>query len=335
MKELNVNEKCNGCGFCIVSAPNYFGELPNGNAKAIKIMIDKMDEDQVTNVIRNCPENAIVVTEKEDFSGNKKKLKEYIINKIQKFNNEFKIEKVTKEEYEFWNGERGIYFNISDEWPPAYNSESAAKSAAKQRFREQCYSEQVYRPKLKEIFVNYKVNKLKPFYTDPSKEDSAYYEIVQKVNSFLQNIESELKAYNINVASEWSSYTYPVDEYTYYSLEHFDDRSMSSGIIDKLKSRGSYTTVDWYIDHNVKISPMIVDRKETLFGGYRDINKYYYTGLYDAANEYGKDLSNAIARQSSEISSDVVNDINKQLESLEEDIHRKLEKKIQELHTLF
>lgn len=82
MKELNVNEKCNGCGFCIVSAPNYFGELPNGNAKAIKIMIDKMDEDQVTNVIRNCPENAIVVTEKEDFSGNKKKLKEYIINNV-------------------------------------------------------------------------------------------------------------------------------------------------------------------------------------------------------------------------------------------------------------
>ena len=139
-----------------------------------------------------------------------------------------------------------------------------------------------------------------------------------------------MKTYNINVGSEWSSYTYPVDEYTYYNLEHFDDRSMSSGIIDKLKSRGSYTTLEWYMDHNVKVSSMIVDRKETFFGGYRDVNKYYYTGLYDAANEYGKDLSSAISRQSSEITNEVVKDINKQLERLEEHIHKELEKKIQE-----
>lgn len=333
MKELNVNEKCNGCGFCIASAPKYFKELSDGNAKVIKNFVDVIDSDQIENIIQNCPEGAISIINRHNFLDNQHEFRKYIVDKIQKYNDDFKIERVTAEDYTFWEKDRYIYFQTNDEWPPAYNSESAAKSAARSQFRDQCYSEQAYRPKLKEIFVNYKVNKLKPYYTAASNPDSAYFDIVCQVKEFLDGIASELDANGIECKSGWTSYEYPVDDSTYYQLEHFDDRSTSSGIIGQLKNRGRYTSIDWYIDHNVKISSMIVDTKRSIFGEH-DIYKYYYTGLYDAALEFGKDLSNAIAGQAREITNEAVKYMNEQLEKLEKDIHEQLKKKIDELDEL-
>lgn len=238
---------------------------------------------------------------------------------------------MTAEEFEFYKEETPIYFPVNEDWSAIYSSKSAAKSAARSVFMDQCYSEQAYRPKLKEIFVNYKVNKLRPYYLDPAQKESAYYDYVQKVNLFLQNIAEVLKANRIGIDEKWKIYAYPVDEYTYYGLEHFDDRSTYSGIIQKLKDRGEFTSADWYIDHNVSITPELIEIKKSLFGGDREVYKYYYSGVYSAAGEFGKDLGKAIARKSYEITKDAINEINTQLEKLEEDIHKQLCNKIDEL----
>ena len=36
MKQIIINEKCNGCGMCIVKCPKYFEENDDGNAQVIK-----------------------------------------------------------------------------------------------------------------------------------------------------------------------------------------------------------------------------------------------------------------------------------------------------------
>ena len=79
MKELNVNEKCNGCGFCIASAPKYFKELSDGNAKVIKNFVDVIDSDQIENIIQNCPEGAISIINRHNFLDNQHEFRKYIV----------------------------------------------------------------------------------------------------------------------------------------------------------------------------------------------------------------------------------------------------------------
>ena len=96
----------------------------------------------------------------------------------------------------FIKEETPIYFPVNEDWSAIYSSKSAAKSAARSVFMDQCYSEQAYRPKLKEIFVNYKVNKLRPYYLKTNQKESAYYDYVQKVK--------EQKDYIINACKKMS-----------------------------------------------------------------------------------------------------------------------------------
>ena len=73
-----------------------------------------------------------------------------------------------------------------------YSSKSAAKSAARDEFRRLCYSETAYRPVLKKIFVEYKVKRLRPYYTCTDTADSIYYGYNQQVRKLLADARAEI-----------------------------------------------------------------------------------------------------------------------------------------------
>lgn len=44
MKQIMINETCNGCGMCIVKCPGYFEENADGDAQVISgILADETD----------------------------------------------------------------------------------------------------------------------------------------------------------------------------------------------------------------------------------------------------------------------------------------------------
>lgn len=66
MKKVNVDENCIGCGYCVSSCPKYFEFNEEGYSHAIKEVIDKDDEVEVTEVASGCPVDAIKIEDVED-----------------------------------------------------------------------------------------------------------------------------------------------------------------------------------------------------------------------------------------------------------------------------
>ena len=47
MKQIMINETCNGCGMCIVKCPGYFEENADGDAQVISgILADERSEER-------------------------------------------------------------------------------------------------------------------------------------------------------------------------------------------------------------------------------------------------------------------------------------------------
>ena len=46
MKQIMINETCNGCGMCIVKCPGYFEENADGDAQVISGILAEEDEDK-------------------------------------------------------------------------------------------------------------------------------------------------------------------------------------------------------------------------------------------------------------------------------------------------
>ena len=59
MKQIMINETCNGCGMCIVKCPGYFEENADGDAQVISgILADETDA-VLKEVLSQCPVHAI------------------------------------------------------------------------------------------------------------------------------------------------------------------------------------------------------------------------------------------------------------------------------------
>ena len=216
-----------------------------------------------------------------------------------------------------------------------YSYESQAKSAAREEFRNLCYSESAYRPIIKKIFVEYKVRVLRPFYTCEEVEDSAYFLYNKEIKQFLKDIYAEIMDIcnsNVRLSDAWkdfSVYLSPKD-IAVYLLEAFDERSTQSGIISAFKSRGEYTSLNWYVDR-MDFGYDEVYAGEGLFGNSRYKKLWYFSGFTSAVKEYIDDLKSSIDYVSDEISEEAASSVNYALDEFEKKVKEKLSEKITEL----
>lgn len=336
MKQIKVNDRCNGCGLCIVNCP-YLKENADGNAEYIAgTAIKAEDLKAVEKVISECPQSALEIIDAGSTNKTGKAGVEDVVSMLKRELEAFKVQRVTLGDIKM--NTKNIYIPVpssSLEYRRDYNSEREARNAAINEFNRLCYSESAYGPILKKFFVEYKVNVLKPYYTVTDTEDSVYYKYNQQIRALLANAYAEIVGLvGDKIPESWKSFSaYPNkrDNMAIETLTWFDDRSMNSGIISELRSSGDYTSIDWYIDHNIDIDYSEEYAGEGMFGKSKYKNKYYFTGFSSAARDYINDLKDAIISQSGEIVENILDSVNYALEHFEKQITGELRKKISEL----
>jgi ferredoxin len=336
MKQISVNRNCSGCGLCIVNC-HYLQENAEGNAEpVIGKIIQEKDLEIIKKVIEECPESALQIV---DIGTTSRKGGEGITDVISSLKdkcNSFSVKKVSNSDVRLDCKDYDIPIpNTGKEYSRDYSSESSAKSTAKEEFRHLCYSETAYRPMIKKIFVEYKVNVLKPYYTCVDTEESAYYIYNKYIRELLSNAYAEicdLSGGNCRVPESWKSFSVYLSErdWEIKLLKEFDTRSTSSGIIADLKDRGEYTSISWYVDR------FDYDYDETyvgegLFGKQKYKDMWYFSGFYEVAKEFIDDLKGSIDSMSSDIEDGAVNCINYALESFDKKVKEELIAKISEL----
>ena len=237
-----------------------------------------------------------------------------LVSRLKSKSQESAVKKVTSSDIPFNTKEFPLPTpHSSKDRYPTYNSESQAKSAARDEFRRLCSSESAYRPMLKKVFVEYKVKYLKPFYTFDGSKDSAYYPYVKDMTDFLAAIYTEAKILygdRFSLPEKWKEFDVSLssnENYAVESLPRFDELSTSSEIIAALKNIVS--NLDAYVDYLDFDYDEEYDG-EGMFGKSKYKKKYYFTGINSAIKDFIKDLAWAVDLQSSDICEDAVNDVN-------------------------
>lgn len=336
MKQIRVNKKCSGCGLCIVNC-HYLQENAEGNAEPVAgKSIQDEDMENVKKIIAECPENALRIVETGSTSKKGAAGVTEIITALKNQCDSFSVKKISNSDVKL--NAKEYYIPIpysSKEYRNDYTSESAAKSAARDEFKRLCYSETAYRPMIKKVFVEYKVNVLKPYYTCTDTEDSAYYSYNQQIRKVLSDAYAEIGEVlggNNKVAESWKAFSVYLDEkdWDIEALKEFDERSTNSGIISDFKDRDEYTSLSWYLDRlDYDYTENYVG--EGLFGKSKFKKMWDFSGFHEEAEEFINDLKDSIDAMSSYIEDGAVRNVNGALTTFEKKVKEELSAKISEL----
>nr|MBP3598323.1 hypothetical protein [Eubacterium sp.] len=336
MKQIKVNDKCTGCGLCTVES-TYLKENAEGDAEAIPgVSIKESDMKMVQKIVAGCPENALEIVETGNAVSKGKAGVREIIEALKQQCDSFRVTKVCNSDIKLKAEDYYIStpYSVKD-YVQKYSSENAAKSAAREEFNRLCYSESAYRPILKKIFVEYKLNILKPYYTSTNEENSFFYPYNQKMKEVLANTYAELLdvlGEECKLPQSWKDFSISVQEsevaeLTVSVLKNFEERSTNSGIIHELKNISGIN--DYLSDIDVDYDEEYIG--EGRFGKSKYKKVWYFTGFNTAAKSYIDDLKWAINYMSSDIEEGAVKLVNCIIEQYESEVKAKLNQKIAEL----
>lgn len=338
MKQIIVSSKCNGCGLCIVNSP-YLQENEEGYAQPVPgKAIKDSDLQSITTTVNECPEKAlsIIETGKATMPGRDGMMQ--IIEGLKKQCNALSVKTISSSDVAFREKDYSISIPVSNkEYRRDYPSESSAKKAAKDEFCRLCYSESAYRPLLRKIFVEYKVNVLRPYYTCEDIPESAYYQYNEIVRKQLADAYAEISAVlgEGKLSKAWTTFSvYPkTKDWLIKELKNFDERSIGSGIMSDFKSRGKYTSLSYYVDMiDYDYDEHYVG--EGRFGQAKYKNVYYFSGLNAEIREFIDDLRSSIDNRSDYITDVAVELINPEFEIFEGELKKAFMSKIDELKKL-
>lgn len=289
MKELRVSEKCNGCGICILNC-NYLTENDDGNAVAIEgKAIAPSDLQTVEQVVNECPEGALSIVDISNTNKTGKAGLKDLLNKLKAEKNSFDVETVRSRDLKFEPEKCYIPVPHSrlERWTK-YSSESKARAAAKSEFYNLCYSPSAYRPMLKKMFSEYKVNVLRPYYTCENSDNSIFYKYNKQLETILKRVYAEACSINggsINLPSDWCDFSvFPKKSGLYLKqLLDFEERSECSGIMKEFETSGE--KIDWYLDC-IYVDSDSTYEGESWLGFSKYSYEYYFTDFDDAASYF-------------------------------------------------
>ena len=334
MKQIEVDIKCNGCGLCIVNSP-YLQENAEGNAQPVEgKAIKDSDLEGLKNIVNKCPENALKIIESGIATKKGKAGVCEVIADLKKKCDLLAVEEIKSSDIKMNMKDYTVTIPISEkQYCRDYTSESSAKSAAKDEFNQLCYSEAAYRPLIKKVFVEYRVNVLGPYYNCVDEVDSAYYKYNERVRKYLADAYVEVCDLlgDSKLPESWKNFSGYLQETDWHiqAIKKFDGRSTSSGIIAKLNDLPHTSLSDYVSGMDFDYIEEYVG--ESIFGNPKYKNKWYFSGFSDAAKTFLDDLIWAIGHMSSDIEEDAAISINSALKAFEEEIKKEFSAKIQEL----
>lgn len=337
MKQIKVNSNCDGCGLCVVNSL-YLQENEEGYAQPIlgKAIKDS-DISDLEKVINNCPQKAISIVETGQATQSGKAGVKQIIESLKRKCNSIVVEKVKSPDIEFNTKKYKIQAPFSIKGREQYSSESSARSAAKDEFKRLCYSEYAYEPLLKKVFVEYKVQVLKPYYDNEDVPESAYYKYNELVRKQLTDAYVEINTLigEGKLSKSWKEffvYLKSKEDVEIELLKEFDTASRNSGIISELKSL-SGTSLDSYVDEmDFDYDEIYVG--ESFFGNSKYKKVWYFNDFNEAVKSFIDDLNWAVGFKSDEITDKAVSLVNSALDNFEKKLKKEYMKKIEELEKL-
>lgn len=335
MKQIRVNKNCSGCGLCIVNCP-YLEENEDGNAQPVSgKAIKATDLENVKKVIADCPEKALEIFE----SGTTKKGKDGIldiINTLKKQCEEFRIPHVSYSDVKMRAKNYTIDKPSIRQSEYEFSSYEAAKSAARTEFSRVCYSETAYNPMLKRVFVEYKVQILKPYYTCSDEPESVYFKFNELIRGYLADAYAQICDIvgDDKLPESWKNFSvYPSSkDFDVDYLAKFDDEFASFGVEEEFKDLSPHG-IDSYVCY-VDLECEDICVGTTIFNNLKYKQMWSYGSFYEAINEFVKTLYDAINFSADNIEDRAKNCINTIYNHLEQKIKEEFKNKINELNKL-
>lgn len=306
MKQIIINEKCNGCGMCIVKCPGYFEENADGNTQVINgILADETDE-VLKEVIAQCPVDAI------SFGGSvdKSKLMQEEINKLKEL---AKGLTVKREDISFTDNYCVVTtFPYIGSSGYNYSSSSAAERAGLSEFKSRAWP--YIDDKILDCITTYRVNIIKPYY---STDERSVYTIFNKrvidVLTALANIVGKG-----NLPSDFCNVDiYPERDTVWKMLEKGE--IIGENFISIVRREFSYSPSDY--ESNIDWDDM---------EDYRGRDKYCYRAQ-DAVEELRRDVQNAVRWARSDIEDSALGYVKGLVDSYNRNLAACLEKKYEQL----
>lgn len=300
MKKFKITDKCNACGLCTAMTDLIVSDEHGFAHPAENMFTDRQNAEKVKEIIDICPVGAI---SEEDVGNTSKQGKDGLMEIQKVLKNKLEsIEKpkITKDNIKFnaeaYDAEVGEYNNSSRY---EYSSDSAAERAALREFDRGAYSQ--YRKIILSIFVQYKNDKLKPYYT--FDENSFYYKNNQNYVKVLKDILTEARNITNNQIDLPASFmdfnVFPGDdldgldrEDIVIGLSTFEEKSTQSGIMEEFRS-GSYSSLDSYLMY-IDTDDMEIYDGTDWRGNSKYKDKYRFLDVYKAVKEFVEDLKRAM-----------------------------------------
>lgn len=333
MKILKVNEKCDGCGLCIMNC-KYLKENEEGNAEFEQgKLITDSDLETVKKVVEDCPKSAIEIVE---INSTNKKGMEGVYEIVQNFKrqiSEFSIAEVKISDVEFDINDYDIevpYTDIDELY--SYSSEMQARNAATNEFERICWSPDAYRPMLKKVFVEYKMNVLKPYYTSEDAEGNVYYEYNKQVREILNKTYAEINSLvEGKVPESWKEFSVYLSP-EHYHVKHiteFDEASRESGIITALRKELDRSLYDYISEVDFECYEKFVG--EGMFGQLKYKKQWYFENFSAAVESFIDDLRAAISLQEYRIENRAKNVANFAVFAFKGEFEQELQNKVIQL----
>ena len=316
MKQIMINETCNGCGMCIVKCPGYFEENADGDAQVISgILADETDA-VLKEVLSQCPVHAISLGENVDVKQSMQKE----LDKLQALANGLVVKRDDVAFPESYCVVTNFPYIGSSRYE--YRSASSAESAGLSAFTSRAYSQ--IDSKILDCITSYRVNIIKPYYS--TDERSAYTIFNKKIADILTAIT------NLIGKDKFSSDFCKVDIYpdrdtVWKMLENGE--IVGENFISIVKREFEYSASYYrtYIDYD---DTEVTEYGRGMFGRDREVTKYSYNAQ-DAVNELRSDLQNAISWAKSDITDAAFDYVKGLVISYNRNLKAYLDKKIQEI----
>lgn len=335
MKQIRVNEKCNGCGLCVMNCV-YLQENEEGNAQpVVGKVINDADMENIQQIVKECPENALEIVETGSATKAGKEGAAEVAADLRKKCESLSVKQISRKDIKL--DVEHIALDVpmfcDNQFEYQYSSESAAKSAAKYEFERLCYSEAACQRILKKVFVDYKINVLKPYYSFEKETDCVFFKYNEMIRTFLADAYAEICSLlgDGAVPVDWKSFSlYPDDEYgAIRELKIFDEKSKSYGIGIIAKLKEGYSCNE-YVDF-MRFDDMENYVGESFFGKSKYKTVWNFSNFNQAAERFNRDMKHAIKYKFPDIEEETANTINYMFGKYEKELKKNFNAKIDEL----
>lgn len=334
MRQLSVAKNCNACGRCFLLTDLLIEDDYGKALPAKDKFIEQNDENAVSEAIKSCPVGAISIVEKGVAKNTGKKGLEEILENLKSKLKAFKVPEVSCSDINF--NAKNYDFPIPSargEYDYVYSSDSRAERAGLDEFDRIMYSQ--YRAIIKNILVQYKNHKLRPYYLCEENSESYYFNVNIKIEEMLKEAKAEAlylcEGTNFSLPKDFDSFKYyPKDADYICSVERlskFDERSTSLGIMDYFKNEKSYSSLSDYASY-LDTDAYEKYEGESLFGQSKYKTCFCYKNIYEACNEYLDDLK--FSMNMVDIDEDAFNELERAINQYKEIVDKELNNKIKQ-----